>query len=213
MPCCVLTDFSFLFLKGGDTIFLCLTNQIISCGSQSSRECVFLVIKVLCWVISREAGLQHRVERCINRHTLSHTHIRTHTRTHTWHTHTLWISVGGSPLTSARGLALQMIKASSDREKHACAQMQKQTYTKMKMKSAQWCCNTPVCTHTHTHTQANKQLLISFQEKAGPQKKKKSLTHSDSGRTCRLVTQRDHWYSATNCKNTLSSTFDNRLTF
>lgn len=49
-----------LFFQFFSQCFLCLTGQPISGGSQNSREFVFLVIKVLCWVISSEAGPQYK---------------------------------------------------------------------------------------------------------------------------------------------------------
>lgn len=69
--------------------FLCLTGQPISGGSQNSGEFVFLVIKVLCWVISSMQDRSTRGEQ--------YTEIHTCTRR---------ISVGGPSLPSAHGLVV-----------------------------------------------------------------------------------------------------------
>lgn len=90
---------SFLFLKGLE-YFPRLTDRLISFGSQSSREYVFLVIKVFCGVISTEQD-------CSTRGTM---HKETCTQT---------LGKRGRVTTdrpTARGLAPQMIKASGGTE-------------------------------------------------------------------------------------------------
>lgn len=80
----------------------------------------------------------------------------THTRTHR-------MSVGGSPLTSARGLAPQMIKASGDTEKQACVRRQmRKTNIQVSVLTCRH--EEEICTAVMLpYTKANKQLLISFQ--------------------------------------------------
>lgn len=95
---------SFLFFFHFFHRFLFLTGQPISGGSQNSGEFVFLVIKVLCWVISGEAEPQHK-EWAVHENTYMHTHRRG----------------VGDPHCSVHSRVLQMIKANSNRNMHTIA--------------------------------------------------------------------------------------------
>lgn len=145
-----------------------------------------------------------RKETCTHPQKRTNTHTRSHTQ----------MSVGGSPLTSARGLAPQMIKASGDREKQACMRRQMRK-TNIRVSALTRRHEEEICTAVMLqHTKANKQLLISFQgeKKADPETKNpQKATNCDSGAA---RSGEDYGWTAHKLLNKKqSSTLDNRLTY
>lgn len=117
----------------------------------------------------------------------------THTRTHR-------MSVGGSPLTSARGLAPQMIKASGDTEKQACVRRQmRKTNIQVSVLTCRH--EEEICTAVMLpYTKANKQLLISFQGEKKPIQKQKILKKRQTVTVARHVQGKTMGGLPINCK-------------